>query len=118
VWDYEKFEQLLMEWIVACDQPFDEVEKPEFIAMMNFTHHSGGRLKIPKREGIKRRVMKMGEETIKGVCKMFKVRSHLFRLALCCINYYGRNSRGRSPFPLTHGHLATNTPFWPSSHTT
>ncbi|KAH9160626.1 hypothetical protein EDB89DRAFT_871052 [Lactarius sanguifluus] len=72
-WDQEKFEQLLTEWIIACDQPFDEVEKPEFIAMMNATHRaaSGGPLKIPKREGIKRRVMKMGEETIEGVREMF-----------------------------------------------
>ena len=36
-WDQErKFEQLLIEWVVACDQPFDEVEKPEFISMMEY----------------------------------------------------------------------------------
>jgi hypothetical protein len=72
-WDQEKFEQLLTEWIIACDQPFDEVEKPEFVTMMNVTHHAGGPLKMPKREGIKRRVMKMGEETIEGVREMFSV---------------------------------------------
>ncbi|KAF8804688.1 hypothetical protein BYT27DRAFT_7300619 [Phlegmacium glaucopus] len=54
-WDQEKFEQLLTEWIIACDQPFDEVEKPEFITMMNFTHCNVGSLKIPKRDAIKRR---------------------------------------------------------------
>jgi hypothetical protein len=54
--------------------------------MMNTTHRSGGPLKIPKREGIKRRVMKMGEETITGVCEMFTVRSCL-SFALQCINY-------------------------------
>ena len=63
----------MTEWIIACDQPFDKVEKPEFIAMMNFTHRSGALLKIPKRDGIKHRVMKMGEETIEGVCEMFMV---------------------------------------------
>ncbi|KAF8485258.1 hypothetical protein DFH94DRAFT_792116 [Russula ochroleuca] len=31
----ETFKQLLMEWIITCDQPFDKVEKPEFTAMMN-----------------------------------------------------------------------------------
>jgi len=41
--------------------------------MMKFTHRSGP-LNIPKRDGIKRRVMKMGDETIEGVCEMFKVR--------------------------------------------
>jgi hypothetical protein len=28
------FEHLLTEWIVACDQPFDEVEKEEFVKLM------------------------------------------------------------------------------------
>lgn len=55
--------------------------------MMNFAHRSGGPgpLKIPKREGIKRRVMKMGDDTIEGVCEMFMVQS--FRFAWKCINY-------------------------------
>ncbi|KAI0282623.1 hypothetical protein BC826DRAFT_974203 [Russula brevipes] len=61
-WDQEKFEQVLTEWIIACDQPFNEVEKQEFVTMMNL---------IPKRDGIKRRVMKMGDEIIEGVCEMF-----------------------------------------------
>jgi len=52
------------------------VEKPEFITLMNFTHHTGGLLKIPQCDAIKRRVMKMGEETIEGVCKMFLVLSY------------------------------------------
>jgi hypothetical protein len=49
------------------------VEKPEFVALMNFTHHTGGPLKIPQRDAIKRRVIKMGEETIEGVREMFSV---------------------------------------------
>ncbi|KAJ7628082.1 hypothetical protein B0H17DRAFT_861227, partial [Mycena rosella] len=32
--DQEIFNNLLAEWIVACDQPFDAVEKPEFIRLM------------------------------------------------------------------------------------
>jgi len=51
--DQENFEQLPTEWIVSCDQLFDEVKTPEFINMMNFTHHNGGPLKIRKWEGIK-----------------------------------------------------------------
>jgi hypothetical protein len=73
-WDQEKFEQVLTEWIVACDQLFDEVEKQEFVTLMNFVCHTGGPLKIPKRDGIKRRVMKMGEEFIEGIREMFMVR--------------------------------------------
>jgi hypothetical protein len=62
-----------MEWVIACDQPFEEVERPEFIAMMNYTHHTGTSLKIPKRNGIKLRVMKMGDNTIEDVRNMFSV---------------------------------------------
>ncbi|KAI0294734.1 hypothetical protein BC826DRAFT_968634 [Russula brevipes] len=99
-WDQEKFEQVVTEWIVACDQPFDEVEKQEFVMMMNFAHHTGP-LKIPKRKGIKQRVMKMGEEIIEGVREMFM----------------GRNSKQRSPFHWTRGHQAISTRFWQSLHT-
>jgi hypothetical protein len=49
------------------------VEKPEFAKMMNYVHHRSEPLKIPKREAIKRRVMKMGEETVEGVREMFSV---------------------------------------------
>ena len=69
-----------MEWVVACDQPFEEVERPEFVAMLNYTHHAGTSLKIPKRDGIKRRLMKMGDDTIEDVHKMFSVRSFLCSL--------------------------------------
>jgi hypothetical protein len=57
------------------------VEKPEFVTLMNFTHHMGGSLKIPQRDAIKRRVMKMGEETIEGVHEMFSVQSCLISFA-------------------------------------
>jgi hypothetical protein len=67
-----------MEWVIACDQPFEEVGRPEFIAMMNYTHHSGTSLKIPKRDGIKRRLMKMGDDTVEDVHNMFSVRLY------CC----------------------------------
>jgi hypothetical protein len=62
-----------MEWVIACDQPFEKVERPEFVAMMKYRHHTGTSLKIPKRDGIKRRLMKMGDDTIQDVHKMFSV---------------------------------------------
>jgi hypothetical protein len=62
-----------MEWIIACDQPFEEVERPEFITMMNLTRHNGSSLDIPGRNGIKRRLMKMGNDTIEDVRNMFSV---------------------------------------------
>jgi hypothetical protein len=62
-----------MEWVIACDQPFEEVKRPEFIAMMNYAHHTGTSLKIPKRNGIKLCLMKMGNDTIEDVRNMFLV---------------------------------------------
>lgn len=29
-WDQKRFETLLTEWMVVCDQPFEEVDRPEF----------------------------------------------------------------------------------------
>lgn len=72
-WDQAKFERLLTEWIVACDQPFDEVEKEEFIKLMNYARHPATSVKLPSREGVRRRVMKMGEDTVDGIREMFAV---------------------------------------------
>ena len=62
-----------MEWVIAHDQLFKEVEKPEFIAMINYTHHTGMLVKIPKRNGIKLSLIKMGDQMIEDVRKMFLV---------------------------------------------
>ena len=69
-----------MEWIIACDQPFDEVEKPEFVAMMNHAHHGRGPLNMPKCEGMKRRAMKMGEDTVGGI--------HMFAVRHLCVDLF------------------------------
>ena len=42
--------------------------------MMNHAHHGRGPLNMPKREGMKRRAMKMGEDTVGGIHEMFAVR--------------------------------------------
>ena len=64
---------MVMEWVVACDQPFEEVERPEFKAMLDYMHHTGTSLKIPGRNGIKRCLMKMGTDKIEEVRNMFSV---------------------------------------------
>lgn len=71
-WNQEKFEELLIEWMVTCDQPFDEVEKPEFIAAMSYGRTSS-KFTLPKRDGVRRRVMKLGDETVEGIKAMFAV---------------------------------------------
>ncbi|KAJ8515669.1 hypothetical protein ONZ45_g6946 [Pleurotus djamor] len=72
-WDQDKFEELLAKWIIACDQPFDEVDKPEFRQLLEYTHHpSPNPLHVPHRTAVRNRVMKMGEETVRNIKKMFK----------------------------------------------
>jgi hypothetical protein len=58
--------------MVACDQPFDEVEKPEFIAAMSYGR-SSSKFTLPKRDGVRRRVMKLGDETVQEIKDMFAV---------------------------------------------
>ncbi|KAF8144260.1 hypothetical protein K438DRAFT_1632044, partial [Mycena galopus ATCC 62051] len=70
----EVFNTLLAEYIVACDQPFDTVEKPEFIRLMEYTHHGSTlNFNLPGRTAIRTRIMKMGENTVAGTRQMFKV---------------------------------------------
>jgi hypothetical protein len=71
-WNQANFEQLLIEWMVACDQPFEEVEKPEFIAAMSYGR-SSSKFTLPKRDGVRRRVMKLGDVTVQEIKDMFAV---------------------------------------------
>jgi hypothetical protein len=94
-----------MEWIVACDQPFEEVERPEFIAMMNLTRHNSSPLVIPGRNGIKRRLMKMGDETIKDVRRMFSV---------CC--FISSSHTSLIPEQTLEGKVCLSLDAWTSSN--
>ncbi|KAJ7867484.1 hypothetical protein B0H14DRAFT_3441698 [Mycena olivaceomarginata] len=74
--EQEVLNRLLAEWIIACDQPFDEVEKPEFIRLMEYTHHGSTlNFKVPGHTAVRNRVMKMGEDTVEGTRKMFALDS-------------------------------------------
>ncbi|KAF9545085.1 hypothetical protein CPC08DRAFT_396867 [Agrocybe pediades] len=64
-WDQAQFEALLVKWMVACDQPFEEVERPAFRALLDYTHMASRKpLQVPGRTTIKKRIMRMGEDTI------------------------------------------------------
>ena len=71
-WDQDTFEQLLAEWMVACDQPFEEVDQPEFHRLLEYTHLQPS-LHIPHRQSMKRRIRKMGEDTVEEVKNMIAV---------------------------------------------
>ena len=58
--------------MVVCDQPFDKVDDPTFRRLLEYTHfHSS--LNNPHHHSMKRRIMKMGEDTVQGIKKMIQV---------------------------------------------
>ena len=77
--------------MVACDQPFEEVERPEFIAAMSYGRPS--KFTLPKRDGVRRRVMKLGEVTVQEIKDMFAV---IFSLLSCnVLMFFWQNLEGK-----------------------
>ena len=62
-----------MEWVVACDQPFEEVERHKFRRLLEYTHMGFKPLDIPHRGALKNRIMAMGKDTVEGIKNMVKV---------------------------------------------
>jgi len=62
--------------MVVCDQSFTKVENPEFIAAMGYGRTSS-KFTLPKKDGVHRQVMKLGEEVIEETKAMFLVRFSL-----------------------------------------
>jgi len=62
----------LTKWIIASDQPFDKVENLDLSNLLNYVNRYAS-LKIPSRFTVKRRVMKMGAESIQEMKDLFKV---------------------------------------------
>jgi len=69
----ETFKRYLAEWVVACDQPFEEVERPELRRLLEYTHMGPKPLDIPHRSALKDRIMKMGKSTVTGIQKLVNV---------------------------------------------
>lgn len=72
-WDQGKFERLLVEWLVACDQPFQEVERPELRRLLEYVHHRAPGLNIPSANTVQRRVDDMGKDLKKELNAFFAV---------------------------------------------
>lgn len=60
----------MAEWVAACDQPFDEVEKPEFRWVLDYLCPG---VHIPHWDTLRRLIMKLGEETFEGTKEMIDV---------------------------------------------
>jgi hypothetical protein len=69
----ETFKRYLAEWVVACDQPFEEVEWPELHCLLEYVHMGSKLLNIPHRTALRDHIMKMGKSTITGIQKLVKV---------------------------------------------
>ena len=69
----EMFKRYLAEWVVTCDQPFEEVERPELCHLLEYTHMGSKPLNIPHRTALKDRIMKMGKSTVTGIQKLVNV---------------------------------------------
>lgn len=70
--DPEKFRKLLGEWLVACDQPFTEVQRPELRRVFQYIH-GGQPLDIPSANTMQRRIHELGSEAVEEVRKMIRV---------------------------------------------
>lgn len=71
-WDQALFERKITEWVAADDIPFAEIEKPYFRALMQYASRSAD-LKIPSPDGIRRRVLKMGDDSVDNLKQLIKV---------------------------------------------
>ncbi|KAJ8515596.1 hypothetical protein ONZ45_g6994 [Pleurotus djamor] len=73
------FDKLLAEWMVSCDQPFTEVDRPELRALIQYLFQTGGQeteIRIPGHTTARKKIMKLGEDTIDEMVIMFsKVKS-------------------------------------------
>jgi len=115
-WDQEKFKELLAKWIVATDQPFHTIEEPEFHEMMGCTHHPSPELKIPHWNAVKRRIMKMGEDTIEATKESFAVHKSQLCIIGSHTSHYRQMSKAKLAFRLMHGHRAIIMRSWQLWH--
>jgi molybdopterin/thiamine biosynthesis adenylyltransferase len=83
--------------------------------MINYAHHGGSPLKIPQCNMIKQCVMKMGEDTIEGVCEMFSICYSSLNafLQFYLVNLECRSSKEWLAYHLMHGHQTTSMLSWP-----
>ena len=53
------------------------MDHPEFHDMLTYAHHLAINLKIPHRDAIRRRIMKMGEDSVEAMKEMFAVSNNM-----------------------------------------
>ncbi|KAJ8495678.1 hypothetical protein ONZ45_g12768 [Pleurotus djamor] len=70
------FDKLLTEWMVSCDQPFTEVDRPEFRSLIDYLYQTGNHkddLRIPSHTTVRTKIMDNGEKSMEAMVEMFSV---------------------------------------------
>jgi hypothetical protein len=98
----------LARWIIATDQPFYTVDEPEFRELLKYTHHPSPTLKIPHRDAVKRRIMKMGDDTIQATREMFSV-CQLLPSTYNIVSYWNKQTN-------VEGKISISLDAWTSSN--
>jgi hypothetical protein len=62
-----------VKYLVVSNLPFSEVDVPEFRDLLNYTHQGQRPLNIPGAASIKRRVLKLSENTVAEIKSLFEV---------------------------------------------
>lgn len=62
--------------MAACDQPFDAVEKPELVNLLQYTHYRPAGLNIPSAATIRKRILDMSDEYVKELKEKIQVCPH------------------------------------------
>lgn len=117
-WDQETFEDLLAKWIIATDQPFHTVDEPEFRKLLAYTHHCSPELMIPHWNAVRRRVMKMGEDSVESTKELFMVGKSQPHITGSLTSHYRWVLKAKSAFHSMHGHRAITMHSWRLWHTT
>lgn len=73
MFDYQKWVDLLVRYIVVSNVPFTEVEVPEFVELLEYTHHGVSKLAIPGSKVIKQQVLKLSDATVQELKELFWV---------------------------------------------
>jgi len=72
-WDPKEFCRLLYEWLVACDQPFQEVEWPEFHRLLQCVWFCSAELDILSAWTACHNIMEMGKDLMRDLKVFFAV---------------------------------------------
>ena len=81
-----------------CDQPFDGVEKPEFVLMMEY-NWDPTKFSLPKKDGIYQQIMTLGENTIEDTKAMFVVSHSFISFGAAIMNLFVVSGGKSQPLP-------------------